>query len=514
MAQHYRPQLESQFLSGTLFFPSTRAATARITPDDLSRDNATVLRAFDAVVEDCRRNGTRYSEFLVIDRLTSLGLKIGGVLEAGVYIQSLKGLSVGEDAVEGIAKQLYQVTVRRELNSIGRQIVQITDKEEALKAGELVAKVTEAFNGKVNILAGSKDEEPQDLFGTVGGFLDSETAFDTRSILTPYPTYNDLYGSWDPGSLYFFASRMKVGKSTLWLSTLQQLAKQDTTDSFRALVLDTELTAEENQSRALSAVSGVKEYFIRHKLYRKDATMRAKVEKAKAFLEPLAGRVAHKYVGGMDLTPMLTLARRWASKTLKEGKRGLIVLDYVKLNSSLDFQTKARDITFGAKVDAFKNLGKELNVPVVGFVQTNRENEDSKSGGKLINSSVIAGGDMLAQFASVVMVLDKLSPEERLRLCPDDSVAFTHRLLPIATRQLGPDNLGKNRLVYYDEMHPVTKRVQKRTTENHILLNFDSFRVSEASTPTFYDLMRRQQVKGIAVQPAPEAEASGDRPLL
>lgn len=502
--------LERQFLSGTILHPDTRALTARVKAADLSQTNQVILKAIDAILA----GDAQFSAPLLVSTLISLGhAKIGNALDAGLYIKSLEGQAVAAGAVEGLAKELYRLTVRRKMHATGLRVAAAAEKGAELKATELVAEATQIFNEQVNVLGGA-DEEPQDLFGTVGEFLSRETAFDTRSIQTPYKHYNDLFGSWDPGSAYFFASRMKVGKSTHWLSTLQQLAAADKDDTFRALVLDTELTAEENQSRALSAVSGVKEYFIRHKLYRKDPIMRAKVEKAQAYLEPLAGRVAHRYVGGMDLQPMLTLTRRWAAKTLKAGKRGLIVLDYVKLNSSQDFQTKARDITFGAKVDGFKNLAKELQVPLIGYVQTNRENEDTKAGGKMLNSSVIAGGDMLAQFASVVMVLDKLSPEERHRLCPDQSVAFTHRLIPIATRQLGPDTMGKNRLVHYEEVHPLTKKTIKRTTDNYLLLNFNSFAVSECETPTFYDLMQRQKTLGVPVAPPPAPEEQEKRPLL
>lgn len=502
--------LEKKFLSGTVLHPQTRALTTRVKATDLHPTNQVVLKAIDAILA----GDAEFSAPLLVSTLISLGhAKIGNALDAGLYIKSLEGLAVPEGAVEGLAKEIYRLTVRRRMHATGLKVAKAAEEGAELKATELVAEATKIFNEQVNILGGH-DNEPKDLFGTVGDFLSAETAYDVRSIASPFPTYNDLYGSFDPGNCYAFASRMKVGKSTFWLAMLQQIAAADKDNTFRALVLDTELTAEENQSRSLSAVSGVKEYFIRHKLYRKDPIMRAKVEKAQAFLAPLSGRVHHIYVGGMELEQMLTVARRWAFKHLTPGKRGLIVKDYFKLNSASDFQTKARDITFGAKVDAFKCLGKELNVPIIAFVQTNRENEDTKQGGKMLNSTVISGGDMLAQFVAMLFVLDKLSPEERQRLCPDQSIKFSHRLIPIATRQLGPDNMGKNRLVYWDEVNPTTKRTTKRSCDNYMLLNFDSFKVSECSTPTFYDLMARMQTLNVPVAAPPPEEEVAKRPLL
>ncbi len=498
MASLYALDLEKQFLSGLIRHPEIIADCPFITEQDFGPTNLKVFQAFKA----CVASGVEFSSFLLVDRLNSLGVKIGDAIEPGLYVKSLEGMMVSDKAAIGIAKQLKNTTIRRKLNETGRRIVAATDKDEQKKAADLLAEVTEMFNAQTNILSGSDDEEPEDLFGTVGKFLEEETTFDSRSILTPFPTYSDMFGSLDAGNLYVIGSRMGVGKSTFWLSMAQQLAVEDEKDELRILVLDTELTKEENQSRVLSAVSGVKEYNIRHKKYRKYPEMRKKVEDAAAFIAPLAGRLAHRYVGGKDLAHMLSIARRWAAKTLKDGKRGLIVLDYLKLNSASDFKTKALFLTVGEKADAFKNLSKELNVPVLTFVQTNRENEDSKGGSKIRNSSAIAGGDMLAQFGANVYLLERFSAEERKQLCPDDSGKFTHGLFPIKTRQLGPDTLGMNRLVKYTEL-AANNRTVVRWVDNYLLFNFDSFNVNECVTPTLYDLIQRNTTRGINVQAAP-----------
>lgn len=505
MASLYNLDLEKQLLSGLILHPQTRAETAHIKPQDFSTTNRVVLSAIDA----CHASGTPFSVFLLVDRLKSLGIKIADAMEPGLYVKSLEGQAVPESAVAGIARELKRTTIRRELHLTGIAIAKATERDEQLKATEMVAKATELFNGKINILGGSEENEPQDLFGTVGDFLNSETAYDTRSIVLPYPTMHDLYGALDIGVTTIVA-RLKVGKSSWWLSTLQQLAAQDKENTFRALVLDTELTREENQSRVLSAVSGVKEYLIRHKLYRKNREARAKVEAAEAMLSPLAGRVAHRYVGGMNIEEILSIARRWAFKNLKPGIRGLVVFDYIKLQGS-DFTGKnPLHIQIGAKVEGLKNLSKELQLPILTFAQSNRTGEDTKEGTRLHNSSIIGGSDMIAQFSSNVYALDRLAPDELKTLCPDGWAKFTHRLIPIATRVLGPDTLGKNRLVRFRD----AKTKKDRWCENCVLLRFDSFNVSEcAEAPTLLDLIERQRATGIEVQAAKPAEED-TAPLL
>lgn len=489
MADLYNIDLEKKFLSGTILHPDTRAETSRVIPSDLSPVNRVLLSAIDA----CLAGGNQFSVHLLVDRLNSLGIKIADSIEPGIYVKALEGLSVSDKATISLAKEIKRTSIRRELHQTGIEIAKSTEKDDQSKAVEMVEKVTEIFNRKVAVLSGNAEDEPSDLFGSIDDFMNKETVYDKRAIALPFPVMHDLYGSLDIG-VTVICSRMKVGKSTFWLSALRQLAEQDKDDGFRALVLDTELTKEENQSRALAAASGVKEYAIRYKTYRKNPEQRKRVEAAAAALKPLDGRVSHVYVGGKSMEAMLSIARRWAFKTIKEGKKGIIVWDYVKLNSQTDFAGKnPLFLAIGGKIDAMKNLSKELNLPILTFCQANRENEDTKGGNKMQNSAVVGGSDMIAQFSSNVYLLEKLMPEDRMAMCPDLRVKFTHRLLPLVTRVLGPDELGKNRLVKF---RPEGAK-KDRFCDNYVLFNFDTFNVTECEqAPTFFDLVERNKTMG------------------
>lgn len=465
---------EKQFLSAAIRNPSI-LADARLAAKDFSAVNRPV---FEILRQCAATEGTGYSKFILAQRLTSIGAKIGGVLDPGTYIDSLELLNVSDQAAVGVAEQIRRTTVRRKLHEVGRAIEGATAQDKGLPANELIANATAAFNQEVNLLEGSAIHEPIDFYDTIEDFLNGGNPFAHRSITSPYPIFNDLYGYWDAGSLHVIVSRMKVGKSTFWLSTIEQLARADKDDELRVLVLDTELTTAENHSRNLSAASGVSEFDIRQGIYKRNKVSRDKVEHAARTLRCLKKRMHHCFVGGMELDEMLSVARRWAHRTLTEGKRGLIVLDYFKLNSGADFASKSGlFLTIGAKADAFKNLSKELSVPCLCFAQTNRENEDSKAGGRMQNSSVIAGSDYIAQFASNVYLLQDLTPEEQMELgqiAPGDA---THSLREIACRQRGPNQLKQHRRVLMKDA-----RGKDRWHRNYLLFSFDSFRVKEIGT--------------------------------
>lgn len=503
MASLYSLELEKQFLSGTILAPSSRAETSYITPADLSTTNRVVLSAIDA----CLAGDTAFSTFLLVDRLASLGIKIADSIEPAAYIKALEGLAVGDKAVVGIAKQLKRTTIRRKLYEVGQRLMKATEKDDGKKAGEMVAEATAIFNGQVNILSGGDQKEPIDLYGTIRTFLTRDNSVSSRAIASPFPLFNDFYGYMDVGSVYLLCSRMKIGKSSWWLSMGQQLAEADSDDTLRILVLDTELEGWENHSRSLSAISGVSEFRIRQGWYRKRKDETEKVEAAADFLEPFKERVHHIYCGGMEMDEMCSVARRWAYKQLREGKRGLIVYDYLKLNSQADFQNdQSLSIRIGGKMDTLKRLSKELHVPVMAFAQTNRENVDSKGGARQQNSAVVGGSDMLAQFASNIYLLEELTPEERAAWGQLERGQATHSLREIACRQRGPCELGENKLVPYKDGKAT------RYTKNYLLYSFDQFHVREVGT--FRQIMERQQSLGIQVAPQPAPDIAADRPLL
>lgn len=493
---------EKPILARLLVNPSLRAEI-RLDPSDFSPDaNRVVLSAIDA----CIASGTEFSKFLVIQYLNTLGVKLGGVIEPGVYINSLEMLQITDQGAIGLAKEVKRWTVLRECHAIGQDIIALTNEKpgkdkKVKKASEIVSDVTAAFTRRVNLLGGGDEDEPKDLYASLRTLLEQENAFDTNSIPTPFPIYNDMYGWLDAGQIYCIAARAKVGKSTWVMSMLDQIMRQD--DDFCALMLDTELTLEEVGFRLVSSLTGVKEFYIRHKFYlrRGYEDMRKKVEGAFKLVEPFLNRVDHQFIGGMGLEQQLSIARRWVFKKQRLGKRCLLVYDYFKLNAGSEFDSnQSRDIVIGKKVDAYKNLAKELRIPIWALVQANRENEESKAGGKIRSGAVIAGSDMISQFCSNIYLLEKLSAEERVALGQILPTDATHSLINIYPRQLGPNEGGHDCLVKY-----VDAQKKERWKENYLLYSFHNFKVTEVGT--FKQIMERNKTLGVPVQNTPPPDA-------
>lgn len=501
MASLYPLDHEKQFLSAVIRTEGALLAECpHIDEGDFSPD--TYRPVFRAIRQCLASNGT-VNRFTLIAALEALNIKIGGALEPALAIGSLVDLNaVNDRAAIDIAAQLKRWTVRREMNLVGRDIVRGTERDEGKSSAELVAEMMSVFHGKVNLLGGSNDE-PKDLYAGIEEFLARDSSYSTRSMPTPFPIYNDMYGYLDPQNVYVIVARMKVGKSTFGLSMFQQIAAELKRDKgFRVLVMDTEMSVERAMARAVASLTGIREFYILHKLYKRKPEMVAKVEAAMALIKPLYEAVDHVFIGGKELDEQLAIARRWAFKHITDGKRGAIMLDYIKLNSTADFDSdKSLSINIGKKIDAYKNLSIELDLPVVMFCQANRENEDSKAGGRMQNTNVIAGSDMIAQFATNVYLLEKLTLDERVRLNLTDDDAATHSFKLLAPRQLGPNEMGLDCMVKYRD-----DRGKDRYTDNYLLFGFHNFKVSERGT--FKDAVARaaivQNVQPPAAPPPPE----------
>ncbi len=493
----YSIDAEKQYVSALIRNPLLRADTSHLTPVDFSPTHKTIIQVFDV----CIAAGGDVNKFVVAGRMDALGIKVGDAMPPLQYLTSLEIIGINDAAAIEVAKEIKRRTVCRELHHTGNEIARMAlepvhSDGEAKTPLEIVSEATESFNRKVNLLGGDEDA-PKDAY-SISSFLDNETSFENRGIEMPFRLFGDFYGQLDPAGLYALGARLKVGKSTWLMSLLHQIAENDGDDSFRVLILDTELTLDQWQSRLIASITGIKEWFIRRKLYKRDAAMREKVEAAREMVRSMEGKVFHQFVGAMDLAAQISLSRRWYYKHVHgSSRRGMVAVDYFKPTTGSDFGGKTPFfLQSGHRVNEFKNLAIELSIPVYALVQVNREGEDSKGGARMSNSSVIAGGDFLGQLCTTLHLLERLTLEFRAQygLLGDD--APTHSLKPLATRQLGPNDTGLDGLVKYEEFvhgKPVT-----RYADNFLTYRFAGLTVSEG--PSFREIVERSRILGVKVQ--------------
>jgi replicative DNA helicase len=412
-------------------------------------------------------------------KLMELKLNYGMDLTPLEYLKALSLMSVNKDSVNVFASKLKTLSGRKIVVSTSLEVAnEALDFKRDLTLSELVNESDSKFFNQVNLFAGGKVDQPLDLFKDLEVIIEEKgNEPKDDGIICPYEKLRKLYGDFTPGDLYFFVARAKTGK-TSWLMNLAIRMAFSLDQNVKILIIDTELESYRLQYRLLSSLSGVSEYFIRTGRWRQNEDYVKRIRNVWPTVKLLVDKIDHIYVGSRGIDEIISIMRRWHRKNVdgRDNLMGCIIFDYVKL--SADFgkmnQNMRPDIEVGLKVDKIKKVATELQVPILSSSQTNRTNESrSNANMRISDGSVISMSDMIAQFASNIFLLNRLTLEERQEYQGSYGVEPSHSLLNIYSRSQGPEAPGFNDIVKVIHGDKVT------WVDNIFLLSFDSFKFEE-----------------------------------
>lgn len=233
-----------------------------------------------------------------------------------------------------------------------------------------------------------------------------------------------------PG-FHMFGARKKVGKSMVALNFANNITKQNVP----VLYLDTEMTREIQWNRWLSLNSQIPTHILESGGF---ANVPGSKEHIKECIAELKTRQFYYHnISGKHHTEWLSIMRKWIMKKVKFDDNGnvnpcVIVLDYIKmmnLNDSGNFQEYQY---LGQIATDLHNFCIQYNIPMIGFVQLNRDGITKE------DQSVIAGSDRLLDLCSSFTILKNKSQEDY----SDDANGPNEgnkKFIVIATR-FGPGN--------------------------------------------------------------------------
>lgn len=430
---------------------------------------------FDAIKACLANEKKGFSKFLLIEKLNSLNIKIGGEIEPSIYIGALDllGRDVTAEAAIGVAKKLKGVTVRRKLNEMALQIGEMTRNDNGKKTVDLVNDVSQVFNKEINLID-SNDDEPVDIYENMEKVIESIVSTPEEvGIEPPFPLYQKAFGNFDPSDVTVFVARPKQGKSTMMLSMMNDFAAKFSKDDFICLILDTEMQLKRSIWRGAAQQTGIAEYFFKNGYWAKNEMMSTKVRELWKIIPPLKEKVFHYFCAGKTLEEQVSIVKRFYQKYVAGTKKKfIVVVDYIKLGSAdLD---NAKNISMflevGLKIDRWKTVSSDLNCHIITSCQSNKlgEGDQGKTDGTIVSLS-----DMISQFASTILLLKKLSVDRKLML---NNIDATHSLIHIYTRNLGEDVNFLSTVKYTVQEYGKPK---DEFIENFLLYKFDNFKVTE-----------------------------------
>jgi len=216
-------------------------------------------------------------------------------------------------------------------------------------------------------------------------------------IPTGYQQLDDYTGGLKKGEMFIIAARPSIGKTSLALNLIANLAYNRPNP--RALAFfSLEMTAAQIVRRLLCTESGVPESALRSGQFLNPERIKLiqaaeKLAKANIWIDP---------TGGLSIAELRAKARRLVSQHHVE----VIVIDYLQL-MTCDERLESRQQQVANISGGIKKLAKELSIPIVVLAQLNREVDKNASPNARPKLAHLRESGSIEQDADVVAFLHR-----------------------------------------------------------------------------------------------------------
>ena len=256
-----------------------------------------------------------------------------------------------------------------------------------------------------------------------------DNPIDQVGIPTGFPVYDSaIGGGLRKSTVNVIAARPKTGKTLLVDNMGWHISKL----GVPVLNLDTEMTKEDHINRLLAMMTETEISTIETGKFVNSQDKKSKIEKAVDMLRE--SNIYYKSIAGKPFEEQLALMRRWIVKDVGleddgTAKPCVIFYDYLKL---MDTQGMSQDLkeyqVLGFMMTALHNFATRYKVPIVAFVQLNRDGITKES------TDTASGSDRIIWLCSNFTIFKRKSDEEIAEDGPNEG---NRKLVPIISRHGG-----------------------------------------------------------------------------
>jgi len=283
-------------------------------------------------------------------------------------------------------------------------------------------------------LLNDQDEAPKKIFEDIEEYLEDKAAnpVDQIGIPTGFDKFDfSIGGGLRKGTVSVIGARPKTGKSLFALNSGVSIAKA----GIPVLDMDTEMIVDDQINRGTAMISygtGGRSTindvetgkFASTEMRKKMLMEEGKKHKDLPFF--------HKNISGKPFEDQLSEMRRWIAKEVGVNDQGqandcVIIYDYLKLMDASDM--KNSDLKefqmLGFMMTALHNFAIRYNVPILAFIQLNRDGITKES------TDAASGSDRIVWLCSNFSIYKLKSDEEIANDGPDEG---NRKLVPIVSR--------------------------------------------------------------------------------
>jgi replicative DNA helicase len=247
-------------------------------------------------------------------------------------------------------------------------------------------------------------------------------------VSTGFAVYDEaIGGGMRRGSVNIIAARPKIGKSTLSLNIGTHISKMN----IPVLYLDTEMSKIDSWTRLVSSISTVQNKKVETGKYSTFTSEKNKVSTALEDIKKLP--FYYTSIAGQGLEAQISMIKRWIITSVGLESDGVakpcvIIYDYLKIMDQADIKSVAEFQAVGFLMQSLINFAKKYMIPVLAFVQMNRDGINREDTG------TISLSDRILWFCSSLAIFKAKSSDEMDR----DGYENGNRKLKVLDCRYGP----------------------------------------------------------------------------
>jgi replicative DNA helicase len=369
-------------------------------------------------------------------------LSAGHALSLGEYVEKQEVLKhihgimetpVDVNSVKLHAKKIRRLQFGRHLqNTIRESWKSLSSINGDESISEIMGLVETPIQDASLLYTKQDDFRPKGVGEDIDAYIAHLMSDDKPSIGLPtnFPSWDSsIGGGLRRKCIDLVAARSKQGKSLLGQSIALHLSSEL---QIPVLILDTEMSEEDNRNRMLANISGVPINEIASGRFVRDPKSKQDVLKAAEVLK--STKCKHINITGKPFPEMLAIARRWILKDVGFQSNGrtndcLIIYDYLKLTSTEGISNAlAEHQVLGFQMIQLHNFVVEHDCSCLCFVQLNRDGITKET------IDTIAGSDRLVWVATSISIFKDKSAEE---IADDGPRNGNKKIVPLVARH-GP----------------------------------------------------------------------------
>ncbi len=340
-------------------------------------------------------HSTKVDLVTVAHRLKTIGKldAIGGEL----FLAELEGSISTTVNIEAWCLILKKyATLRQMIDVCSASLLKCYDSDA--EAGKLVEEIeTDIFNVRNEQSTHSVVELRDQLESEFRALMDILNGKVDAGLSTGFKQLDDYTGGLKKGEMFVLAARPSIGKTTLALNVISNLALHERHPR-KVAFFSLEMTAEQITRRLLCTRAQVPESVFWNRSFDINDTGKltkavSELKRAKIFIDPTAG---------------ITIAELRANARRLQMKEGIevIVIDYLQLMRS-DGRSESRQQEVAEISSGIKALAKDLKVPVLVLAQLNREIDKTAGAGARPKLAHLRESGTIEQDADIVTFLHR-----------------------------------------------------------------------------------------------------------